>query len=496
MTSIVNQVNYNEILNGGNIKQNNDYIICIPSYKRALVCNEKTLKTLHENKIDPERIYVYVADKEDYKLYEEALNKKHYNKLVIGIKGLVPQRQFIINQWPNDKHIVFFDDDIEKIDLSLSPEFKKHNLDYFIKYAFTECVKHKSYIWGVYAVFNPFFRGGRQEMTTDLNYIVGAFYGIINRPSTKAIQLTITKENGQKEDVERTLKYFLHDGIVLRFNKVGFITKYYGKEGGLGRFEDRIKPMMEASKRLKKQYGEYGDIKVRKNGMSEFVLKKIPAKLPATIEGGKLSNDDIDRYNLENTNVYVDPIKLTQRVELLQKKVLELLENTKIPTVHQLRSKTVGKNGFSFNFGGGKIPFHANGEYSTNKNYPELFKAIVEYGNEILPTGFDYSVITVNKNLKAKKHIDGSNDGLGCITFLGDYDKGGLYIYEKGKPKLYDTKGVVIAFNGAMVAHRTEAFTGNRYALIFYKQKQKYDLKGIKMEGKGLEVGDDDLKIY
>ena len=116
-------------------------------------------------------------------------------------------------------------------------------------------------------------------MTTELNYIVGAFYGIINRPPStkegKAIQLTITKENGQKEDVERTLKYFIHDGIVLRFNKIGFETKYYGKEGGLGRFEDRLKPMMEASKELEKQYGDYGYIKMRKNGMAEFVLKKI-----------------------------------------------------------------------------------------------------------------------------------------------------------------------------------------------------------------------------
>ena len=122
-------------------------------------------------------------------------------------------------------------------------------------------------------------------MTTDLNYIVGAFYGIINRPSStkegKEIQLTITKENGQKEDVERTLKYFLHDGIVLRFNKIGFITKYYGKEVGLGRFEDRIKPMLEASKKLKQRYGDYGEIKMRGNGMAEFVLKKIPATVDA-----------------------------------------------------------------------------------------------------------------------------------------------------------------------------------------------------------------------
>lgn len=252
-----------------------DYIICIPSYKRPTVCNDRTLKTLNDNGVNPSLIYVYVANKEDYDIYLEALNPKFYNKLIIGKKGLVPQRQFIMNQWPTGKNIVFLDDDVERIDLSLSTQFKSHSLDYFIKYAFSECVKHKSYIWGVYAVYNPFFRKTKQDMTTCLNYIVGAFYGIINRPKLDAIRLTITKENGQKEDVERTLKYFLQDGIVLRFNKVGFVTKYYGKEGGLGRFEDRLKPMADASARLKKQYGDYGNIKKRGNGMVEFVLKKI-----------------------------------------------------------------------------------------------------------------------------------------------------------------------------------------------------------------------------
>lgn len=100
-----------------------DYVVCIPSYKRAVVCNERTLKTLHEHKIDPNKVYVYVADKEDHELYLETLDKKLYNKIVIGEKGLVPQRQFIMEQWSEGKHIVFFDDDVEKIDLSISPLF-------------------------------------------------------------------------------------------------------------------------------------------------------------------------------------------------------------------------------------------------------------------------------------------------------------------------------------------------------------------------------------
>jgi hypothetical protein len=254
-----------------------DYVVCIPSYKRAELCNEKTLQTLKDNHIPAKKIFVYVANQEEYDEYVKILDKSKYNKLVVGIKGLVPQRQFIMEQFPEGKHIVFFDDDVSKIDLTMSELTKGKSLDFFFKHAFKECHKHKSFIWGVYPVFNPFFRKGRPELTTCLTYIVGAFYGIINRPKLKDIELTITKENGQKEDVERTLKYFVHDGIVLRFNRVGFMTKYYGKSGGLGTFEARLKPMLEASKKLKAQYGEYGEITTKKHGMTEFRLKKIPA---------------------------------------------------------------------------------------------------------------------------------------------------------------------------------------------------------------------------
>ena len=93
----------------------------------------------------------------------------------------------------------------------------------------------------------------------------------------KAIETVLTEKNGQKEDVEMSLRYFIHDGIVLRFNKIGFITKYYGSSGGLGTFDERLKPMLEASKVLKKHFPEYGEIKTKKTGMTEFRLKKIPA---------------------------------------------------------------------------------------------------------------------------------------------------------------------------------------------------------------------------
>jgi hypothetical protein len=282
-----------------------DYVVCIPSYKRAELCNEKTLSTLNKMKIPSDKIYVYVADKEEYEQYKEVLNPKLYNKLITGIKGLVPQRQFIMEQWPEGKHIVFFDDDVASIDLKMS-KFKSKSLDFFFREAFNESKKQKSFIWGVYPVFNPFFRKAREEISTCLNYIVGAFYGIINRPKLKSIQLTLTKENGQKEDVERTIKYFVEDGIVVRFNRVGFVTKYYGKEGGLGTFEARLKPMLEASQKLKKEFPEYGEISTKKNGMTEFRLKKILARTGNNEEvSSKKSNKTNKKHSKRDKNMTV-----------------------------------------------------------------------------------------------------------------------------------------------------------------------------------------------
>jgi len=259
-------------------------VVCIPSYKRSKLCNEQTLNTLKNHKINSDIIYVFVANQKEYDEYKNVLNPSYYNKIIIGKKGLVQQRDFICDYFKPEKQIVFFDDDVKNIDFTLSPRFKKSSLHNFFKEAFKDCEKYKAYIWGVYPVYNPYFRKDTQELSTSLKYIVGAFYGIINRPKLSSIKLTITRKNGQKEDVERTIKYFKKDDIVLRYNKVGFETKYYGKKGGLGTFEERLKPMKEASEKLKKTYPEYGEIRLKKTGMTEFRLKVLPSKY------GKLQN--------------------------------------------------------------------------------------------------------------------------------------------------------------------------------------------------------------
>jgi hypothetical protein len=258
------------------------YIVCIPSYKRAETCRDKTLHMLKNNNIDKKRINVFVANKTELDVYKKILEKNTYNKLIVGKKGLIQQREFIQKYYPKNTNILFLDDDVESVDLSLSKMFKGVTLNTFVKKAFEICKKENAHIWGIYPVFNPFFREPKQEISTSLKYIVGAFYGIINQPNNKNLTLSLTKKfNGQKEDVERTIKYFIQDGKVIRFNKIGFTTKYYGKSGGLGTFEARLRPMLEASKLLQATYPEFGKISTKKTGMTEFKLrnlKEVPSR--------------------------------------------------------------------------------------------------------------------------------------------------------------------------------------------------------------------------
>jgi hypothetical protein len=249
------------------------YQIAIPSYKRATICNNYTLKMLHDNGIDKNLINVFVIE-EEYELYEQTLNPDWYGNIIIGKKGLVNQREFINSFYENNDWIISIDDDVRTVDLSFSPYVSLN--DFFLS-AFNNCLKYNSFIWGVYPVFNEYFRKGRDELSSCLNYIIGAFFGYINRKDCTELIILI---GDNKEDVERSILYFKKDGIVLRYNRIGFKTKYFGSDGGgLGTLKDRLYAMKINSEIIESMYPEYCRIKVRKNGLYEIVLKKIKSKM-------------------------------------------------------------------------------------------------------------------------------------------------------------------------------------------------------------------------
>ena len=154
------------------------------------------------------------------------LDASLYGELVIGAKGLIQQRLYIMEQWPEGKHIVFLDDDVVAIDLNMSFGFKEQTLDYFFQEAFQEIQRRRSYLWGVDPVFNRYFRDTQQEIKTYLALLVGPFYSIINRPNLKSVELALLADsNSSKEDALRSIFYFVQDGIVVRFSRIGLRTK-------------------------------------------------------------------------------------------------------------------------------------------------------------------------------------------------------------------------------------------------------------------------------
>ena len=208
-----------------------DYIVAIPSYKRAETLRDKTLATLKEHRIPAERIHVFVATPEEKQRYEATLEAGTYGKLIVAIPGMAAVRNFITGHFPIGQRIVNIDDDIKGF-LEFSETARRHemplrNLDGFIRRAFAESQKTGFRLWGIYPVPNGFFmRAG--EPSTDLKYIIGAFWGITN-PGIDVLKVTID----DKEDYLRSLIMYVADGGVLRFRDVAPKTAYYKEAGGM-----------------------------------------------------------------------------------------------------------------------------------------------------------------------------------------------------------------------------------------------------------------------
>ena len=235
----------------------NTYVVAIPTYNRVKEVATKTLAVLHKYNIDPSCIYLFVANQEQCKLYEESVPRHLYGTIVVGVLGIANQRNFIREYFAEGEYIISMDDDITDVVFSnnhepFQPLKSLHGL-------FTEAhdallAKHL-YIWGVYPVYN---RGFMQDtITTDLRFIIGFMFGFINRHSE---DLYLSPNIDGKEDYENTILYYIKDGGVMRFNNIHAKQKFYAP-GGLGAIRDSQKSMDY----MLQKYPQYITTKKRRN---------------------------------------------------------------------------------------------------------------------------------------------------------------------------------------------------------------------------------------
>jgi hypothetical protein len=237
------------------------YRIAIPSYKRSKQIKERTLNyLLNICGIKPNLIDVFVANEkeyEDYKYLEEL-----GIKVIVGIVLLHKQRNFIRKYYEEGDFIMQFDDDIDSLKIKKGKKtVVLERLDEIINIGFNECLKHKTKIWGPSAVDNHFFMNNK--ISTNLKHIVGSCFGIII-DKDKSLDLVLE----EKEDYDRTIRYFLKFGKVVRLNMIATKTTYYKGEGGM--VDSRTKEAQDsAALYLCEKYPKL--IKINKNRKSEYL---------------------------------------------------------------------------------------------------------------------------------------------------------------------------------------------------------------------------------
>jgi hypothetical protein len=436
-----------------------EYTICIPSYRRSEICNERTLKTLHELGISKDKIKVFIIE-EEREIYEKDLNPEYYGALIVGVKGLVAQRQFITDYHAEGTHIISLDDDVESLDLSLTDY---QSADEFFKKAFETCIQENAFIWGIYPVFNEYFRKERKAITTEISFVVGAFYGYINRLDDD-LKIRLAKN---KDDVERSIRYYLKDGKVIRFNKIGFKTKYYGNDGGgLGNMKSRMKIMEEDAHALNAEFPNNTRIKVRKNGMYEIVLRSaLPKRIRKTKPPPSLEPKESEESE--------EPIWLPEFADTSN--LFEMLSKIIVPMKcsGSGRSKTFGKHrSMTLGYIKARVSRKYDLSYSSKK-FPKIYEEVCRIGKLICP--FEFTAIHVNHNVQCPRHIDGNNAGKSVLISFGDYEGGSLFIEKTPADKgEFITKNKPLMFDGGKHYHWNSPITsGNKYSLIFFCSSNK-----------------------
>jgi len=206
-------------------------VYVIPSYDRLKTLIKQTLTFLERYKIDKNDIYIFVANKEQYDIYEPVLRPMGYKNIIIGILGLKKVIRFIQNYFPNGQQIVHINDDVRGLK-TCSGDGKKMvdvpNLKTIIKRGFDLLHTEKLQLFGFYPIVNELFQCKQTPITTKLKFIVGSMYGYINDKS-----LISKSDVVLKEDYERSITSYLKYGGVIRFNRIGIITTYANSSGGV-----------------------------------------------------------------------------------------------------------------------------------------------------------------------------------------------------------------------------------------------------------------------
>jgi len=199
-------------------------------------------------------------------------------RVVLGVKGADFQTRFIDEAFPQGAHVVVVDDNVKRFICENKETLVKtmvangkegSELSELIQRAGQKMEQHNANVWSINCTHNAQhlaeigerFRCNRDEsaiMSTKLGLVFGAFFGFraLHDPAR------YTRYGQVKDDVERTLRYWHADGIVLRFQRYGVVKAqkpgvYLSKKGGISLDSSAVKHAAMGAKALSAMLKEF-----------------------------------------------------------------------------------------------------------------------------------------------------------------------------------------------------------------------------------------------
>jgi len=241
-----------------------EFVVAIPSHGRHEVINNKTLKLLRYYGISNDRMYVFIEENQ-YPLYHNKIPKDV--NLIVGKLGIKENRQFISDYFPEDQAIVSMDDDIKWICKMTPVRGGKHRNDKIecfqslIFDIFDSLDEHNCNCAGLYPIDNPFFM--KNHISCDLKFIIGNCRFFYNKKNLERRRFTLL------EDFETTMKYYLHDSKIIRYNNFVAVTNYKPLKWGFSQDDKNFEVQMFNNK-----YPEFTKINYKANNNTDIRFLK------------------------------------------------------------------------------------------------------------------------------------------------------------------------------------------------------------------------------
>jgi hypothetical protein len=216
-------------------------------------------------------VTLFVADEQEAEKYQSS--NPGYN-VVVGVKGLCPQRLFISEYYEKGTPVVSFDDDVSAVcqlvlgePLSANQKPLDHpcslkpvdSLDGFIRRGFKLAGTYEVGMWGCYQVANKGFLHPR--ITVGLKFIMGHFFGFYAGDEV----FKLIKDYPCKDDFFWSLWHYANRNGCLRFDDHCVRSKSHSGSGGTNEdMERKLVTNNDTVDKIVAEFPELASVKMRR----------------------------------------------------------------------------------------------------------------------------------------------------------------------------------------------------------------------------------------